>query len=55
MELLVELLIEIFGELILTLIANAIGAFVVAVDADPKLKRTLKTIFTYSYNNFDIH
>ena len=48
MELLVELLIEIFGELILTLIANAIGAFVVAVDADPKLKRTLKTIFTYS-------
>ena len=48
MEFLIELIIEVFGELILTLIANAIGAFVVAVDGDQKLKRTLKMIFTYS-------
>lgn len=48
MEFLIEFIIEVFGELILTLIANIIGAFVVAVDGDPKLKRTLKTIFTYS-------
>ena len=48
MEFLIEALIEIFGELILTLIANAIGAFVIHVDGDPKLKRILKTIFTYS-------
>ena len=48
MEFLIEFLIEVFGELILTVIANAIGAFVVHVDGDPKLKRTLKYIFTYS-------
>ena len=48
MEALIEILLEIFSELIITVIANAIGAFVVAVDADPKMKRILKYIFTYS-------
>ena len=48
MEFLIELFLEIFVELFVTLIANAIGAFVIAVDADPKLKRTLKYIFSYS-------
>ena len=48
MELLIEILIEVFGELILTIIAEAIGAFVITVDKDRKLKRVLKYTFTYS-------
>lgn len=48
MEFLIEFLVEVFGELILTLIAEAVGALVVVIDGDKKLKRTLKLIFTYS-------
>ena len=48
MEVLIEFLIEVFGELILTIIAEAIGAFVRTVDKDRKLKRILKYTFTYS-------
>ena len=54
MEFLVELLIELFGEIIITLIGEGIGAFVLAVDSDSKLKRTLKKIFTYSILTFTI-
>ena len=48
MDFLVELIIEIFAEVIITGIAQAIGALVVVIDGDAKLKATLKLIFTYS-------
>lgn len=54
MEFLIEFIIEVFGELIITLIANAIGSFVVHVDGDPKLKRILKYIFSYSILSLSI-
>jgi hypothetical protein len=48
MEFLIELLIEVFGEIILTIFAEGIASLVHVIDGDPKLKRNLKLIFTYS-------
>ena len=48
MEFLIELLIEIFGELFMTLIAEGIGAFARRVDSDDKLRKGLIYGFTYS-------
>lgn len=48
MEFLIELLFEIFGELIITLIGEGIGTLAITIDGDSKLKRRLKMIFTYS-------
>ena len=48
MEIIIEMLVEVFLELILTALAEGIGALVVTIDGDKKLKNTLKLIFTYS-------
>jgi hypothetical protein len=48
MEFIVELLLEVFLELFFTLFAEGIGALVRYIDSDDKLKRNLKSIFTYS-------
>ena len=47
MEFIVEFIIEVFGELILTLIAEAIGCFVNVIDKDKRKKRIIKYIITY--------
>ena len=48
MEVLIEALLEILGELIVTLIANGVGTLVSTIDGDAKLKKILKLIFTYT-------
>lgn len=48
MEFLIELLIEIFGELFMTLIAEGIGAFARRADSDDNLRKGLRYGLTYS-------
>ena len=47
MELIFEIIVEVFGEIILTAIAELIGAIVRVIDKDEKKKRIIKYIVTY--------
>ena len=47
MELIIEFIIEVFGELILTIVAEAIGTFVNVIDQDKRKKKIIKYIITY--------
>ena len=47
MELIFEIIVEVFGEIILTAIAELIGALVRVIDKDEKKKRIIKYIVTY--------
>ena len=47
MEIILEIIIEVFGEAILTIIAEAIGAFVNVIDQDKRKKKIIKYIITY--------
>ena len=42
MEVILEIIIEVFGEIILTIIAEAIGAFVNVIDQDKRKKKIIK-------------
>ena len=42
-----EIIVEVFGEIILTAIAKLIGAIVRVIDKDEKKKRIIKYIVTY--------
>ena len=47
MELIFEIIVEVFGEIILTAIAELIGTIVRVIDKDEKKKRIIKYIVTY--------
>ena len=47
MEIILEIIIEVFGEAILTIIAEAIGTFVIVIDQDKRKKKIIKYIITY--------
>lgn len=47
MEMILEIIIEVFGEAILTIIAEAIGTFVNVIDQDKRKKKIIKYIITY--------
>lgn len=47
MEIILEIIIEVFGEAILTIIAEAILAFVNVIDQDKRKKKIIKYIITY--------
>ena len=51
MEIIIEALIEIFGELILTLLAEVIGVFAREVEANSSLKKGLKLGLKYTILN----
>lgn len=47
MEMILEIIIEVFGEAILTIIAEAIGTFVNVINQDKRKKKIIKYIITY--------